>query len=150
MPIGVQGYTVRYRAYTPELVEKAYQKISQMGYDGLETGLGGHFMPLEDDAALLKKYGLKAAAAYADLADPDEAMKRAGVYGVKLLGLPSIPGEMLNSPDGFYVYAAKLNEMAKPFSNTGFKLQYHNHSQEFRNFPQLNGKAGLAKSRGFH
>jgi sugar phosphate isomerase/epimerase len=37
-----------------------------------------------------------------------------------------------------------MNKIAEPFKGTGYRLQYHNHSQEFRNFPQLNGKAGMA------
>ena len=45
--------------------------------------------------------------------------------------------------DGFYAYAEELNRLAEPFRGTGILLQYHNHSQEFRNFPELNGKSGL-------
>jgi len=144
MPIGVQGYTLRFRVYTAELVEEAYERIAAMGYDGLEVGFGGYLLPIEEDVALLKKYGLKVADAYGDLTKPDEAMARADKYGVKLLGMPSIPGDMINSPEGFRVYAARMNELAKPFRGTGFRLQYHNHAQEFRNFPQLGGKAGMA------
>jgi len=144
MPIGVQGYTTRYRTFTASQVEEAYKKIAAIGYDGVEAGLGGHMMPAEEDMALLGKYGLKAADAYGDVTKPDEAMKRAEAYGVKILGLPSIPGDMLNSVEGFTAYAARLNELAKPYKGTGFQLQYHNHAQEFRNFPQLNGKAGMA------
>jgi len=144
MPIGVQGYTLRYRVCTAEQVEDAYKKLAAMGYDGVEAGMGGHLMPAEDDAALLKQYGLRAADAYGDVSKPDAAMKRAEAYGVRILGVPSIPGEMLHSVEGFKRYAAMINELAEPYRGTGFKLQYHNHSQEFRNFPQLNGKAGMA------
>jgi sugar phosphate isomerase/epimerase len=144
MPIVVQGYTLRYRAYTAEQVDETYAKLAALGYDGVEAGLGSHMMPVEDDAALLAKHGLRAADAYCDVSKPDEAMKRADAYGVRILGVPSIPGEMLHSVEGFKRYAAKLNELAAPYRGTGFKLQYHNHAQEFRNFPQLNGKAGMA------
>jgi len=144
MPIGVQGYTLRYRIYTAPQVEEAYKKLAAMGYDGAESGLGGRLMSPQEDMALLKKYGLKVADAYADVTKPDEAMKRAEAYGVKILGLHSVPGDMLNSPEGFSAYAAQLNELAKPYRGAGFKLQYHNHAQEFRNFPQLGGKSGMA------
>ncbi|MCL2811335.1 MAG: sugar phosphate isomerase/epimerase [Clostridia bacterium] len=144
MPIGVQGYTLRYRIHNAAQVEDAYKKLAAMSYDGVESGLGGRVMPVADDVALLKKYGLKVADAYADVSKPDEAMKHAEAYGVKILGLHSIPDDMLNSPEGFYAYAAQLNELAKPYKGTGFQLQYHNHAQEFRNFPELNGKAGMA------
>jgi len=144
MPIGVQGYTTRYRVYTAELIEEAYKKIAAMGYDGVESGLGGWELGAEKDIELLNKYGLKVADIYGDVSKPDEVIKRAQMYGVNIVGLPSIPGEMLHSVDGFKAYAQKLNELAKPYKGTGIKLQYHNHSQEFRNFPQLNGKAGMA------
>jgi len=144
MPIGVQGWTLRHRIYNIEQLETAYKKLADMGYDGPEAGLGGRLTSVEEDVALLNKYGLKVADAYGDLSKPDEAMARAEKYGVKLLGLPPIPGDMMNSVEGFKVYAAQINEMAKPFKGTGFRLQYHNHAQEFRNFPQLNGKAGMA------
>jgi len=144
MPIGVQGYTLRYRIYDAAQVESAYKKLADMGYDGPEGGLGGRLMSPEEDMALLKKYGLKVADAFGDLSKPDEAMARAEKYGVKILGMPPIPGDMMNSPEGFKSYAAKMNEMAAPFKGTGFRLQYHNHAQEFRNFPQLGGKPGMA------
>ena len=50
---------------------------------------------------------------------------------------------LFRSVEGFKTYAAQMNKLAKPFKEAGFKLQYHNHSQEFRNFPQLNGKPGM-------
>jgi sugar phosphate isomerase/epimerase len=144
MPIGVQGYTTRYRIYNAAQVEVEYKKISAMGYDGVESGLGGRVMTPEEDLALLGKYGLKVADVYGDLTKPDEVLKRAELYGVKIVGVPSVPNEMLHSVEGFKVYAERINNMAKPFKGTGMKLQYHNHSQEFRNFPQLNGKSGMA------
>ena len=144
MPIGVQGYTTRYRTYTAAQVEDAYKKLAAMGYDGVESGLGERLVGAEADVELLKKYGLKVADVYGDLSKPDEVVKRAGIYGVNLVGVPSVPGEMLHSVEGFQVYAEKINELAKPFKGTGIRLQYHNHSQEFRNFPRLNGKSGMA------
>jgi len=143
MAIGVVGYTTRFRTYTAEQIECAYKKFAEMGYDGPENGLGGRVLGAANDVELLKKYGLKVADAYGDPSKPEEAMKNAEAYGVKILGIGAIPGEMMNSVEGFQVYAARMNEMAKPFKEAGFKLQYHNHSQEFRNFPQLNGKTGM-------
>jgi len=144
MPIGVQTYTTRYRVFNAAQLEIAYGKYAEMGYDGVESGSGGRLISIEDDLALLKKYGLKVADVYGDLTKPDEVMKRAEKYGVKIIGAPAVPNEMLYSPEGFSAHAARLNELAIPFKGTGYRLQYHNHSQEFRNFPQLNGKAGMA------
>ena len=49
----------------------------------------------------------------------------------------------MRSAEGFKAYAQWLNEKAKPFAAAGFKLSYHNHAQEFRNFAQLGGKPGM-------
>jgi sugar phosphate isomerase/epimerase len=144
MPIGVVGYTVRFRTFTAEQIEETYKKIAALGYDGMENGLGGRVMSPAEDLALLDKYGLKVADAYGDITKPDEAMKMAEAYGVKILGVGSVPGEMLNSPEGFYAYAERMNKLAQPFKAAGYRLQYHNHSQEFRNFPSLGGKSGMA------
>ena len=143
MAIGVQGFTVRKRYFNLEQLEVVYKKIADMGYDGPEGGLGGRLMPIEEDAALLKKYGLRVSGASGDITKPDEAMKRADVYGVKLLGMPAIPGNMMHSVEGFKAYAKQMNELAKPYKGTGYRLQYHNHAQEFRNFPEINGRAGM-------
>ena len=144
MPIAVCGYTVRYHGFNKEQVESTYKKIAEMGYDGPEGSLGRRYMSVEEDLALLNKYGLKVCDAYGDLTKPDEAMENASKYGVKVFGIGAIPGEMMISADGFKAYADRMNELAKPFEGTGFRLQYHNHSQEFRNFPELNGKTGYA------
>jgi len=144
MPIGVQTYTTRNRVYNAKQAEYAYKKYAEMGYDGVEAGMGGRFMTIEEDLALLGKYGLKVADVYGDLTKPDEVMRRAEKYGVKIIGAPAVPGEMMFSPEGFQAHAERLNELAKPFRGTGFRLQYHNHSNEFRNFPQLGGKPGMA------
>jgi sugar phosphate isomerase/epimerase len=142
MPIGVVGYTTRFRTFTPAQAEDTYRRIADLGYDGPESPLG-RFFSTEESLALLSKYKLKVADVHADIEKPDEAFKIADKYGVKILGIPSIPGEMMNSVDGFRAYAEKINTLAKPFKNAGYRLQYHNHAQEFRNFPQLNGKTGM-------
>ncbi|MDR2572229.1 MAG: sugar phosphate isomerase/epimerase [Oscillospiraceae bacterium] len=143
MAIGVQGYTIRYRVYDNDQVESAYKRLAAMGYDGMEGGLGNRRLSPEEDMALLEKYGLKVAGAYGDISKPDEAMALAEKYNVKLLYLPAIPGDLLNSVEGFQIHAARMNEMVKPFEGTGFRLMYHHHAQEFRNFPQLDGKSGM-------
>jgi sugar phosphate isomerase/epimerase len=61
--------------------------------------------------------------------------------GVNIFWLDPIPGEMMNSVDGFKAYAERINKWAKTFK--GYKLLYHHHAQEFRNFPELNGKNGM-------
>lgn len=144
MKLGVVGYTVRFHTFTPEQVEETYRKISALGYDGLENPLGSKFFTPAEELDLLKKYNLSIAVpAGGDLNDPDKCMRLCEEYGVNILGISSIPGEMMNSVDGFKAYAQQMNKWAAPFKGTGIRLKYHNHSQEFRNFPELGGKSGM-------
>lgn len=144
MPIAVVPWTLRFHTFTPELVKTAYRTLHELGYDGVENGLGRSAgLSAEEDLALLKEHGLQVCSVYADLEKPDAAKALAEKYGVSVLGLPAIPGNMMRSVDGFRAYAQQLNQLVKPFAGTGIRLQYHNHSQEFRNFPELGGKTGF-------
>jgi len=140
MAIGVVGYTTRFRTFTLEQLEATYRKIADLGYDGPEGLLGGRIgIPWEEDLKMIKKYGLKVADCHGDLEKPDETKKKADGMGTNIIGIGAIPGEMMNSVDGFKAYAEKMNKTAKNFK--GYRLQYHNHAQEFRRFP--NGKMGM-------
>ena len=142
MAIGVVGYTTRYRTFTLEQLEATYKKIADLGYTGPEGLLGGRLgIPWEEDLKMIQKYGLKIADCHGDLEKPDETKKKADGLGTNVIGIGAIPGEMMNSVDGFKAYAERMNKTAKNFK--GYKLQYHNHAQEFRNFPSLNGKNGM-------
>lgn len=144
MPIGLAPFTIRYNVFTQAHVEDAYRKLHEMGFDGLESGIGRQRgLTPQEELALLAKYNLKVCDVYADMTKPDEAMKLAETYGTKYICTPTLPGEMMLSPDGFKAYAERLNELAKPFAAAGYKLTYHNHAQEFRNFSKLKGKTGF-------
>lgn len=144
MSISVVPWTLRYHVFDKDQVKETYRRLHELGFDGIEAGLGrGAGLTVEEDMALLKENGLQALSVYADAKEPEKAIQAAKEYGVSLMGLPSISGNMMHSPEGFSTYAKQLNQLAEPFRGTGIRLQYHNHSQEFRNFPQLNGKSGM-------
>ena len=144
MAIGVAGFTTRFRAFNKAQLEATYKKIAKLGYDGPENLLGATAgIPWEDDWKLLKKCGLKVADCRGGdyNTEPDKIKKMADTLGVNICWLNPIPGEMMNSVDGFRAYAEMINTWAKGFK--GYRLLYHHHAQEFRNFPELNGKNGL-------
>lgn len=145
MPIGVVPWTLRHETFNLAQVREAYKNLKALGFDGIESPLGKSVgLSVEEDIALLEEFGLTACGLYADVSKPEEAMEAAKRYGVNVLGLPAIPPNMMRRAAGFYAYAEELNRMAEPFRGTGIRLQYHNHSQEFRNFPEENGKTGYA------
>ena len=143
MPIAVQSYTIRYNVFDRKQVESAYKRFNEMGYDGLENGLGRQFgYSVEEELELLAKYNLRVCDVGGDYTKPDEAMKLAEKYGTKYLFGPHMTGPMMITADGVNAFIEQLNEAARPFAGTGYKLLYHNHAQEFRNFTLLNGKSG--------
>lgn len=144
MPIGVVPWTLRHQVFTAEQVKNTYKNLQALGFDGVESGLGGSAgLSAEEDLALLAEYGLKPCSVYTDITNPEKAVETAKQYGVTVLGAPAVPGIMMRRAEGFYAYAEELNRLAEPFRGSGIRLQYHNHSQEFRNFPELGGKTGL-------
>lgn len=144
MPIGVVPWTLRHQLFTAKQVEQAYASLRDLGFDGVESRLGTEAGLSEaEDLALLAAYGLKPCSVYTDVSDPEKAIETARRCGVTVLGAPAIPGNMMRRAEGFQAYAEKLNQLAEPFRGSGIRLQYHNHSQEFRNFPELDGKTGL-------
>jgi len=140
MPIGLAPYSIRHHVFDRESAEAAYRKLAGMGFNGLENGIGR--MPLADEKKLLAELGMTICDVWGDPNDPEGAMKRADERGVKIICVGTMPGDMMRSEEGFHAYARWLNEKAQPFKAAGYRLSYHNHAQEFRNFAQLNGKTG--------
>ena len=40
MPIGIVPWTLRHQLFTAEQVENTYKKLQELGFDGVESGLG--------------------------------------------------------------------------------------------------------------
>jgi sugar phosphate isomerase/epimerase len=145
MAIGLAGFTTRNRVFTREQLERTYRKLADLGYDGPEFLLGGRAgLPPEEDIKLVKKYGLKIIDMHGDLDNPDEVKRSAELLGVNICWIKHTPEEMRTSSDGYKAYAERINKWAKIYKPHGIRLQYHNHAQEFRNFPELGGKNGLS------
>ena len=140
MGIGLAPFTIRSEVFNKKHVEATYSRLQELGFDGLEGGIGLRYgYTLQEDRALLDKYKLTVCDIWGDPSDPDKAMKTAEAYGTNIVCVGNMPVEMFRSADGFRAYCEDLNNMAKPFKQAGFKLSYHNHSQEFRNFVTKSG-----------
>lgn len=141
MPIGLAPYTIRHHVFDRQSVESTYETLKNLGFNGLENGIGRHanLTPVEEKE-LLAKNNLTICNIWGNPETPDETMKRAEALGVNTICVDTMPGDMMRSVDGFKAYIRWLNKVAEPFSKAGFKLSYHNHAQEFRNFQALGGK----------
>jgi len=143
MPIGLAPYSIRHHVFDKETVESTYATLKSLGFDGLEGGIGRSAnYSIEEEKEALAKHGLKICTIWGDPNKPEETMARAEALGTKIVCVGTMPGDMMRSVDGFRAYTRWLNKVAKPFADGGFKLSYHNHAQEFRNFASLGGKPG--------
>ncbi|MCR1841204.1 sugar phosphate isomerase/epimerase family protein [Murimonas intestini] len=142
MPIGVCGWTIRDYIFTEKQTRETLKKIADMGYKGVELGQREFWTPAQQKEAL-DEYGLQAITIDGDLANPEEIIKKAEIVKCSSVCLKSIPGNMMGSPEGFMAYAEMVNKLAEPYKGTGIHFIYHNHAQELRNFPELDGKTGL-------
>ena len=143
MKIGLAPFTIRHNVFNKETARDAYAKLKDLGFDGLENGLakqGG--LTLEEDLAEHEKYGLTICDIWGDPNDIEGSITRAKAYNTNYICVSTMPGDMMLNADGFKSYAEWLNDKAKPFIKEGYKLSYHNHAQEFRNFDYLGGKTG--------
>ena len=143
MPIAVVGYTLRFNGFTKEQAINVHAKMAQLGYDGPENP-SNQFWSVDEYVDLLAKYNLKVPVVGGDVSKPQELMALAEKYKANLFSAPSIDDRTMRSVDGFKAHAQRLNELAKPYKGTGYKLKYHNHSQEFRNFPEIGYKTGMS------
>jgi sugar phosphate isomerase/epimerase len=144
MSIALAPFTIRYNVHNQRMVEEAYSKLQALGFSGIEGGMGrGHGLEPKADNDLAAKYGIKVIDIWGDPNRPDDMMKTADAYGTKYVCVSTMPGNMMLNPDGFKAYAENLNRWAIPFAKAGYKLSYHNHAQEFRNFAALGGKTGF-------
>ncbi len=143
MPIGVVPWTLRHQVFTAEQVKNTYKNLQALGFDGVESGLGGGAgLSAEEDLALLAEYGLKPCSVYTDIKKSGKSDRNRETVRRDRARCARNSGIMMRRAEGFTPMrrssTASQSRSAAPAS-----AQYHNHSQEFRNFPELDGKTGL-------
>ena len=134
----VQMYTVR--DYVRDFHKETLAKISAMGYDAVQGGYR-RGLELEEYLDILAEYGLKELSVGGRLdGDLSPIFKQAEAFGVKEVGIGTIPDELQATADGFKKYAAQMNEIGKRlFEGGGLSINYHNHALEFASFGGING-----------
>lgn len=53
MPIGVVPWTLRHQVFTAEQVKNTYKNLQALGFDGVESGLGGGAGLSAEDTAIV-------------------------------------------------------------------------------------------------
>ena len=133
---GVQVYTVRDFIKTPEGYESSLKKISEIGYDSVQTF--GYHMSEAEHKAFLKDLGLKQESVggnYEEMVKDPEAIKKAielaHFYETDLISVGTLPIPLRESREGYLQYAEGINKIGAEMKKEGVKLIYHPHALEF-------------------
>jgi len=147
MKKGVQLYTVRDQMKDKAQFEESLKKIKAIGYESIQGGRGPGMTDVETKA-MLDDIGLAPTSSGGDfmamLANPEavkKAVASAQVYGVKYIGVGTLPDEWRESANGYKNYASGLNKIGAELKKEGMGILYHNHALEF--YSLGGGKHGM-------
>lgn len=140
--IGLQMYTMRKHAGTPEEYRATLQKVSEIGYRVLQV-TPPSFYSDDEFMSLLGEYGLRPDSVFVPTGKICESMEKArrqaDCFGVDVMRTDSIPKEMRQDADGYHRYAALLNREGRACKNAGIRLMYHFHAFEWIRFGDIHG-----------
>jgi len=137
MKKGVQTFTVRNYMIDRDMFEYSLKRIKAIGYESIQGGRGPGMTDAEtkimlDDIGLVN---CSTGGGFEEMRDHPEAIKKAvasaQTYGVKYVGIGTLPDEMRESIDGFKQFAADMNKIGKELAKEGCGILYHNHALEF-------------------
>ena len=131
-PINLQLYTLRDDLAAD--VEGTLASVARIGYHGVElAGLGG--LSAREYRALLDSHGLTAVGMHIGFDalrdNPDAMVADAKVFEIEYVVVPWIGSPWSESVAGLRDLGTTLAGMAKPLSEAGLVLCYHNHAFEF-------------------
>lgn len=151
--LGLQLYSLRDFLKKKDL-QNIISKISQVGIKEIETYgysrealFWGH--EAREFKQMLSDYGLNSPSGHysggdyltgdKNISDFNYILDAAKEMDQKYIIIPSIPGSLQESIDGFKRSAEKLTEIGEMCKDQGMKLAYHNHAFEFKDFQGKNG-----------
>ena len=147
MKKGVQLYTVRDYMIDKDMFEYSLKRIKAIGYESIQGGRGPG-MTDKETKAMLDDIGLipvSGGGSFEAMNSDSDAIKRAiasaKIYGVKYVGIGTLPDAQRESVDGYKQFAADMNKIGKELAKEGCGILYHNHALEFYSFG--GGKHGM-------
>lgn len=134
-PIALQLYSLREQA--KESYVGALELTAELGYEGVEfAGYGG--LTSTEMRDHLQRLGLKAVSAHVSFArlkgGLDEEIAYHQELGNTTLVCPYIPEGFDGSVEAWQKFARDLTEIGKKAADQGFRVGYHNHSFEFKQY----------------
>jgi len=131
--IALQQWT--FRDAIEENADQAFGRISEMGFDGIETAFWPENISLEQGAQLFKTHNISVVSVHAELPlgdEKDNILKMADLYECQNMVWHGWPeDERYHSYEGIHELAELYNESASWMKDQGFQLGLHNHWWEF-------------------
>lgn len=143
MQIAAQLYTLRELTKTREGFIDCLDKLSEMGYAGVQISAVGCMdgdspeVKAEEAGRLLAERGLVCCATHRPLtnllekADEEEAFHEALACSYTAIGSPG-PGIDIKSADDWSQLSQKLSQASATFEPLGIAIGYHNHAMEWQ------------------
>ena len=133
--IGAQLYSLRNFCKTLEDTAQTLSKVKAIGYTAVQiSGVG----PMNDPdglAQVIRESGLNACCTHVGfdgiLEDPAAEIARHKAWGVKHVGIGSVPNRYGMNLAGIQAFAADIAKAVKPLIEAGLDFSYHNHHMEF-------------------
>jgi sugar phosphate isomerase/epimerase len=137
---GVQLYTLRSVAGSD--FDATLKTLAEIGYKEVETH-SYYGRTAADIRKALDAAGLTAPAAHTNLnaltTNLPRLLDEAAAIGHKWLVVPSLPGSLTSTADGFKQAGEQLATAAAAAKSSGIRIAFHNHAGEFRTFPAGEG-----------
>ncbi|MBQ9511401.1 MAG: sugar phosphate isomerase/epimerase [Clostridia bacterium] len=138
MLLCAQLYSVRDAAQTPEGIEKTFEKIHKIGYEGVQvSGLGKIEAQHLRDISIKTNLPIVCTHSPIDriLGDTDALIEEHKVYNCPVIGLGYLPRQYQGSKANLDTFLKLIEEPVKKIKSAGLDFAYHNHHFEFSPLP---------------
>ena len=134
---GIQLYTVRETMKDAESIRATFKALKEMGYDQAQTA--GCAIPFAEFGQIAKEEGIEIVGTHESftpmLTDIEKCIKDHQDLGTTNMGIGGMPGEYYESKAKTLEFCEKANKIGAALKPYGMKFTYHNHSGEFKKFP---------------
>jgi len=135
--LGIQLYTVRETMKDAESIRATFKALKEMGYDQAQTA--GCAIPFAEFGQIAKEEGIEIVGTHESftpmLTDIEKCIKDHQALGTTNMGIGGMPGEYYESKAKTLEFCEKANKIGAALKPYGMKFTYHNHSGEFKKFP---------------
>lgn len=137
--LGLQLYTTRDYMKDGKSIRETLERLVAMGYTEGQTA--GDVIELPDFAQIARESGMTIVGTLYNfdkiVNDPQRTMALHDALGTKHVGVGSMPMDARKDYDALMRFIEAFNKSTEVYAKEGFKLDYHNHSFEFR---KINGQ----------